>query len=375
MYSAKNFSVKPSNLTLVFVDPTIEDYHSFVRGIKSGAEPFLLHQQEDGVKQITQVLSRYNNVESIHIVSHGASGTLYLGNNELSLDTLKNYAWELQTWFDSVSDGVTPALVLYGCNVAAGDAGAEFLEKLHQITKATIYASSTPVGNSAKGGNWILDVCSGKVQDSLSLVFQPQVLETYSGVLGTGTDGEYTFYDSNEGSRGTVTFTDISSTAIDIREGDREAQEWQETISLPFTFRFYGKDFNSITVSDNGGIIFGPESDVISFNNSRLPNRRWEYSIFPFWDDLKGGNVYYKQEGDRFIVQWNKIAHAEVDGSDATFQVVLHKGSNNIDFVYQDVDFSNSAFDHGTDATIGINKNRDSGIEYSFKETDRGNTT
>ena len=371
MYSPKKLSVKQNNINLVFIDKKVENYGDIVSGIKPGVEPFLLNQQEDGVKQITQVLSRYDNVESIHIVSHGAPGTLYLGNNQLNLDTLQSYAGELQSWFNSEFDDVNPTLVLYGCKVAVGDAGNEFLEKLNKITKATIYASSTPVGNAAKGGNWSLDVCRGKVEKLLSLAFKPHVLESYSGVLATGTDGQYTYYDSQEGDQGKVTFTDISSTGTDIREDDKPQQDWQETISLPFNFSFYGKDFNSITVGDNGGILFGSSTSDISFSNQPLPSSRRKYSIFPFWDDLKGGNVYYKQEGDRFIVQWNEIAHADNDGndgSDATFQVVLHKGSNNIDFVYQDIDFGNAAFNNGADATIGINKDRNSGIQYSFKE-------
>jgi hypothetical protein len=47
---------------------------------------------------------------------------------------------------------------IYGCNVAAGDAGEEFIHKLHQITTATISASTTKTGNVALGGNWELEV-------------------------------------------------------------------------------------------------------------------------------------------------------------------------------------------------------------------------
>ncbi len=372
IYSSQQKSAKSSNITLVFVDTKIESYHSFVRGIKLGVEPFLLHQQEDGIKQITQVLSRYDNVESIHIVSHGAPGTLYLGNNELSLDTLNNYGGELQTWFNSVSDGVTPALVLYGCNVAAGDAGSEFLEKLHQLTQATVYASSTPVGNSAKGGNWDLDVCSGKTENSFSLAFQPQVLETYSGIFATDTDGKYTYYAHKPTDKDNVPFTNIvgdGSTRIEL-QGDLA----QEKISLgKFKFNFYGQSFDSITVSRKGGIIFGSAGNsLIKNNNADLSVRNTsvpEYSIFPFWDDLSGGNVYYKHDREnlRFIIQWDKVLHADnPNGSDATFQVVLHEGSNNIDFVYDDVDFGNPGFNNGASATIGINKDDNPGLQYSF---------
>ncbi|MEM9926042.1 MAG: DUF4347 domain-containing protein, partial [Cyanobacteria bacterium P01_D01_bin.50] len=197
MYSTNNLS--KVNYDLVFVDSSIEDYPVLLRGIKSDAKAFVLTDKEDGIKQIYGILSQYKNVESIHIVAHGEPGRLFLGNAELSLDSLEDYAGEL-SWFNC------KAIALYGCNVAVGDAGAEFLEKLHQLTNSTIYASSTKVGSFHKGGNWILDVCQGEKFDDFSLAFKETLLTTYSGVFATGTDGNYTFFDSQEGTKGTVTF-------------------------------------------------------------------------------------------------------------------------------------------------------------------------
>ncbi len=74
---------------------------------------------------------------SLHIISHGSPGTLYLGNTTLELHNLEQYRSQLQKWDIA-------HLYIYGCQVAAGDAGAEFLQKLHQITQAQIYANPTP---------------------------------------------------------------------------------------------------------------------------------------------------------------------------------------------------------------------------------------
>ncbi|MFM6438552.1 MAG: DUF4347 domain-containing protein [Microcystis panniformis] len=49
-------------------------------------------------------------------------------------------------------------MLLYGCQVAAGDAGTEFINKLSQITGAKIAASSRRVGNAALAGSWELEV-------------------------------------------------------------------------------------------------------------------------------------------------------------------------------------------------------------------------
>ncbi|MEH2109075.1 DUF4347 domain-containing protein [Nostoc sp.] len=372
--SISSISIRANERILVFVDARVEHYQYLISGIKLDTKALILHQQEDGVKQITQILSEYSDVESIHIVSHGAPGKIYLGNTELSLDTLKDYNRELQTWFERIPEDAKPALVLYGCNVAAGDAGTEFLEKLHQLTEATIYASSTLVGNSMRGGNWNLDVRKGEVPDLLSLVFQSQVLETYSGVFTTGSDGNYTFYDSKEGSKGTVAFENISTNGTNIRENKSFENDWLEkdiSLGLDFSFKFYDQTFDKISISDNGYITFIAANPVNS-QNGNLPRGNQTYSIFPFWDDFKATEVFYKQESNRFIVQWNNVKHSDTD-EDATFQVVLYKNSNNIDFVYQDVLLGDSSLNYGQSATIGINKDNPSALKYSYNGKDSSN--
>lgn len=286
-------SFQENNSILVFIDAKVQDYQSLRNGIKTGVEVSVLHPEVDGVEQITQTLSQYQHVESIHIISHGASGTLYLGNTELSLDTLENYTEELQTWFNSTPNYHTPALVLYGCNVAA-DTRTEFLEKLHQLTNANIYASSTAVGNSNLGGNWDLDVRYGKnISDFHGLVFQPEVLTTYAGIFGTGGDGKYTYYDSKQlDGKGTVSFKNISTTGTLI-PSNTVKNDQQAAVDLPsgFTFNFYGIDYNRIIVGENGGIAFRNSLTAQFKNNSNLTSPTAPVdSIFPFWDGLSGGN-------------------------------------------------------------------------------------
>jgi len=217
MANHQNLYLQEKSSSLIFFDSKVKDYQQLKNGVQAGVEVFILHPELDGVEQITQTLSQYSRIKDVHIVSHGAPATLYLGNMELSLDTLESYAWQLQTWFDSEPGFLTTTLFLYGCNVAATNTGSEFLEKLHQLTTATVYASSTRVGHSTLDGNWQLDVCYGSAQQPLVTVFQPEVLASYTEVLTTGSDGNYTFYNSKEpGNKGRVVFNDISTTGIPL---------------------------------------------------------------------------------------------------------------------------------------------------------------
>ncbi|MEM8828799.1 MAG: SdrD B-like domain-containing protein [Cyanobacteria bacterium P01_G01_bin.19] len=172
-----------TNQSIVFIDSQVADYQFLANGILSGKKVVILQSDRDGVEQITEVLSQ-KPYSTVHIVSHGAPGCLYLGNTQLSLDTLSQYQSQLKTWFSlpPLLRGGRGDLLIYGCNVAAGDAGAEFIDKLHQITDANVAASTTIIGNSDLGGNWHLDYQTSNTS-SFDLAFTSEVQKNYAGVL------------------------------------------------------------------------------------------------------------------------------------------------------------------------------------------------
>jgi len=187
-------SVSNREQQIIFIDSQVKDYQFLAQGVLPGIQTVILNRNSDGIEQITEVLTQKNNYTSIHIVSHGSPGCLYLGNSQLSLDTLNQYQSELKTWFnipplsrgvrgdlDLLNQGVRGHILLYGCNVAAGDAGEEFITKLQAFTGAEIAASTTRIGNSDKGGNWQLDVTTSV--DRPNLAFTKEAQQNYAGVL------------------------------------------------------------------------------------------------------------------------------------------------------------------------------------------------
>ncbi|NMG21491.1 DUF4347 domain-containing protein, partial [Brasilonema bromeliae] len=175
----QNQSSSVTYRNLVFIDTAVADYQTLMSGVEKGTQVILLHPEWDGVEQITTALSQQaDDLTTVHIVSHGSPGCLYLGNSCLNLKTLEFYASLLERWFPK---GSTPSLLLYGCNIAATDIGIEFLAKLRQKTKAQIAASTTPTGHPALGGNWKLEVTTEKMTISLAFPVATQV--AYTGVL------------------------------------------------------------------------------------------------------------------------------------------------------------------------------------------------
>ncbi|NEQ22084.1 MAG: DUF4347 domain-containing protein [Microcoleus sp. SIO2G3] len=172
----------PSRTRLIFIDAAVNDYLSLIAAAKPGTEVILLAPGEDGVAQISAFLAEHTNIASVHIVSHGSPGSLQLGNTHLSIDTLEQYRSQLQQWQNALS--ADAELLLYGCNVAAGERGITFIENLKSLVGVEIAASNNLTGSAAQGGDWDLAMTTGTVEAELA--FEPEAIATYAWVLEDG---------------------------------------------------------------------------------------------------------------------------------------------------------------------------------------------
>ncbi|WP_251955889.1 DUF4347 domain-containing protein [Nostoc commune] len=169
------------NQNIAFIDTAVTDYQSLIAGIKPGISVVVLNSNKDGVEQITQALQG-GKYKSVHIVSHGSTGSLQLGYTQLNSNNLNYYTNQLQQWRNYLSDDAD--ILLYGCDVANGE-GTEFVEQISQITGANVAASTDKTGSKALGGNWDFEFKIGKIESSLA--FKTHVIQTYDYVLaGTG---------------------------------------------------------------------------------------------------------------------------------------------------------------------------------------------
>ena len=153
-----------------------------IAGVTPGTEVVLLDPMQDGVEQISQILlSKNSDIKSVHIVSHGAAGSLPLGASYLGLDNLNNYAGELQNWASALTPDAD--ILLYGCEVADGQTGLNFVQQLSQLTGADVAASDDLTGSAALNGDWDLEVKTGSIE--APLVFQFGAMQTYNSVLAS----------------------------------------------------------------------------------------------------------------------------------------------------------------------------------------------
>ena len=136
------------------------------------------------------------------------------------------------------------------------------------------------------------------------------------------------------------------------------SDDGSQTVTLPWSFEYYGVSYPDVTVYSNGGLGF--VSGYLGTSSSCLPQLSTA-DILPYWDDLNpasAGGVYTWADttggNDRFIVSWEGVPVFGGSTTNAgTFQVHLHS-SGAIEFHYLDTDFDDPLANHGADAVIGI---------------------
>jgi len=170
---------KPSALSVLFLDVPINQRHGCLNALKPGIPAHFLSPHQDGIEQIVDILHHYQQhvqIESVYMVARGTPGCLYIGNRTLSLSTLSHYQPILSELF-SPQQFIKPKLCLYGCCVAAGDAGAEFMARLAEITAADMIASSSLIEHQIQKQGCRLDETMGQSRsDSLAIASTAQFI-------------------------------------------------------------------------------------------------------------------------------------------------------------------------------------------------------
>lgn len=200
---------------------------------------------------------------------------------------------------------------------------------------------------------------------------------TASAKMGGPDAGGYSFIDS-KGTESPVHYNWIDITNGSMILGSNDDTKY--SVSLPFTFNYYGTGYSNAVISTNGFLYFGSLNSNMDFDNVNIPSSGTPNNyIAPFWDDLvtmdMADAVYYATYGNApnrvFIVEWHDMNHWSTTNAVygyVTFEALLFENSSNILFQYNDVSIGD-IYNAGGDATIGIeNSGGTYGSLYSYKE-------
>jgi hypothetical protein len=178
--SQSSFEKQPVR-SLVFIDSGVEDYESIAAGVVPGQQVVILNSTKNGIEQITSELEKYAStngaIDSVHIISHGNSGSIQLGNTALDSENIEQYKSQLEKWQTSLDPEAD--IMVYGCDVAAGK-GDRFVDRLSQLTGADVAASTNRTG---RDGDWNLEYVNGPIESPLALGSEARA--SYQGNLAT----------------------------------------------------------------------------------------------------------------------------------------------------------------------------------------------
>lgn len=209
-------------------------------------------------------------------------------------------------------------------NVSASNSTLDFSIELANNN----FPSTDAVKVKVKPSRIVTEVVGGTKEDPIEK----------GGVAIEGSGGPdlygYEWIDSNDPDGPEYVWEDISSTGTAVTNWtaastfDPEDEGFAGPLDLGFNFKYYGVSYSQVYVGSNGFLTF-EEFEGNTYTNPQMPSSSVPNNIIAgFWDDLDGsdrGTVYYKEEGNRFIVQfdhWPRFYGQ--DNQDYTFQIVLY---------------------------------------------------
>jgi len=164
---------------IVFIESNVAGIDMLRDGIGAGKEVYVLDANQDGLQQIAAILAGRSGIDALHLISHGSEASVNLGSLLLDGSDLSAHLNELQSIGQSLSKDAD--ILLYGCNIGAGEAGRQLIDDLAVATGADIAASNNLTGSSTLGGDWNLEVMQGNIDEPT--IVTPVLAQLYQDVL------------------------------------------------------------------------------------------------------------------------------------------------------------------------------------------------
>ena len=153
--------------SLVFIDARVADSTSLIAALPAGTEVILLEPSADGWRQMANHLGGRGGIDQIHFLSHGRPGAIQAGNAWIDAENIDDYAAALQQIGDALSGNGD--FLVYGCNVAANGVGQALISRLAELLHADVAASTDATGNARLGGDWMLELRLGTIDETASM--------------------------------------------------------------------------------------------------------------------------------------------------------------------------------------------------------------
>lgn len=358
---------------IVFVDSSIDDLNRLVSGLSDGHELVLIQPNQNGLDQISQILSQRRNVQSIHIVAHGQAGQIQLGNQLVDAVTVQQQQNSLRGWSNSLTESAD--ILIYGCETGADASGLNLIDRIAKLTGADVAASTDKTGAESLDGNWIMERTVGTVEAGLA--FDAATRQNYSAVMpitirAQGTTGDENMALQIDGT--TVATFDSIGTALQDFTYQTTTNASSSQIRVVFTNDLYdqasGIDRNlrvdsvtveGVTIQTESPDVFStgtwkPEDGIVpGFRESETLHSDG-YFQYPSVVPNTGSEIEVLARGDEGTEQFDLLINGQsVATFAATTQLQSFTYTHNTDVVADDVRIQFTS--DGWDPANGIDEN------------------
>ncbi len=154
-----NVSSPSKQHQLILVDSNVDDADNLAQSIADNGRAEILEAEQRPLLSILSELRENPGVTDLHLYSHAEAGHLSLGGQRLDMENLSPVQ---ENTLRAIGDelGKQGGIYFYGCNLAAGHAGQDLVNKLADTTGVDVWASNDLTGSSALDGDWQLEVGS-----------------------------------------------------------------------------------------------------------------------------------------------------------------------------------------------------------------------
>jgi hypothetical protein len=112
---------------VVIVDPTLPSLALLLEQLHLSSKVVYMDPAANPLAFILSAVEAHAPVSSLHVISEGKSGQLMLAGASVTTMMLEDH-WEvLSSWKDQFTPHAD--VLLYGCEIAKGEAGVEFVRK------------------------------------------------------------------------------------------------------------------------------------------------------------------------------------------------------------------------------------------------------
>ncbi len=183
---------------LLFIDAGVLDAEILLKDLKPGYRVIRLDPKSEPIEQLTHAIHAYAPVEEVILVAHATPGQIHFSSGLINATQLEQAQHQLQTWRKSLS--IDAKLCIYACQLAAGEAGQSFINRLKNFTGAEVAASNLSIGKTEAGNNWDLDRYTNEF--GIKIPFHTHSTANYAHTLAP----EIRVFGANSIENGTMTF-------------------------------------------------------------------------------------------------------------------------------------------------------------------------